>query len=120
MLNVRRNFRFMMPVLFIAGGLLMGGVVMLLWNAILVPVVHVGAITFLQGLGLLVLSRILFGGFRGGPWGGHRGGPWKDKWRSMSEEERLQMKAAWKDRCRPRRQERDVKADEGRGFAVAE
>lgn len=120
MLNVRRNFRFMMPVLFIAGGLLMGGVVMFLWNAILVPVVHVAALTFWQGLGLLVLSRILFGGFRGGPWGGHRGGPWKDKWRSMSEEERMQMKAAWKDRCRPRTQERDVKADEGSGFAVAE
>jgi hypothetical protein len=104
MLNVKRNFRLMMPVLFIAGGLLMGGVVMLLWNAILVPVLHVGALTFWQGLGLLVLSRILFGGFRGGPWGGgHRGGPFKDKWRSMSDEERMEMKAAWKERCRPRR-----------------
>jgi len=112
MLNIRRSFRFMMPVLFIAGGLLMGGIVMFLWNAILVLVVQVGAITFLQGLGLILLSRILFGGFRGGPW--------KDKWRSMSEEGRLQMKASWKDRCRPRMQERDVKANEGRSIPVTE
>lgn len=121
MRSVRRDFRFMMPVLFIAGGLLMGGVVMFLWNAILVPVLHVGALTFWQGLGLLALSRILFGGFRGGPWGGgHRGGPWKDKWRSMSEEERMQMKNAWKDRCRPKMQGREGMADEGRSIPVTD
>jgi hypothetical protein len=121
MRNVRRNFRFLIPVLFISGGLLMGAAVMFLWNAILVPVLHVGALSFWQGLGLLALSRILFGGFRGGSWGaGHRGGPWKDKWRSMSEGERMQMKAAWKDRCRPNRQEGGGMAGEGRTIPVTD
>ncbi len=109
MLRMNKKFRVVLPLLFIAGGLLIGGMVMFLWNAILVPVLQVGALSFWQGLGLLVLSRILFGGFRGGPWGGHRGGPWKDKWRSMSEEERLQMKMAWKDRCRPKPEDGGIK-----------
>lgn len=120
MLNVRREFRFLIPVLFIAGGLLMGGVVMLLWNAILVPVLQVGVLGFWQGLGLLALSRILFGGFGRGPWGGHRGGPWKDKWRSMSQDERMQMKAAWQKRCRPNPQDHQEKAGEGLNMPVTD
>jgi hypothetical protein len=45
----------------------LGLVMMLLWNAI-VPGVFAGVRTlgYRQALGLLVLSRILFGGFRGG------------------------------------------------------
>jgi hypothetical protein len=45
----------------------LGLVVMLLWNGI-VPGVFAGARTldYRHALGLLVLSRILFGGFRGG------------------------------------------------------
>ena len=46
--------------------------VMLLWNNILVSVVHVGAITFWQAAGILLLSKILFGGFKGR--GGMHGG----------------------------------------------
>jgi hypothetical protein len=114
MKNVRRGFRFLIPVLFVAGGALMGGVVMYLWNAILVPVLHVGVLGFWQGLGLLVLSRILFGGWKGGgSWGGHRGGPWKNKWQNMSEEERMRMKAEWRDRCRPRSKDSEGNAGEG-------
>ena len=41
------------------------GVVMLLWNAILPAVVHVGAITIWQAMGILLLCKILFSGFRG-------------------------------------------------------
>ena len=40
-------------------------VVMLLWNSILPVVLHAGAITFWQAAGLLILARLLFGGFRG-------------------------------------------------------
>ena len=40
-------------------------VVMLLWNGILPAVLHVGMITFWQAAGLLLLARILFGGFKG-------------------------------------------------------
>ena len=43
-----------------------GMVVKLLWNNALVPVLHVSTITFWQGLGILVLAKILFGSFGGG------------------------------------------------------
>ena len=55
---------------------------MWLWNAILPPLLGVKMLTsFWQALGLLVLSRILFGSFsKGGS--RYRGGPsrWKEKW----------------------------------------
>ncbi len=48
------------------------GAVMLLWNNILPVVFHIGTITFWQAMGilllskmLLLLSKMLFGGFRG-------------------------------------------------------
>ena len=84
--------------------LLLGGVVMFLWNAILPEVTPVHALNYWQAVGLLVLTRILFGGFRGGPWRGgrqmHRGGPeFREKWMNMSEEERVKFKAEWRERC---------------------
>lgn len=48
-------------VLFIALG---GFIVQLLWNSLLPPLFGLPAVTFWQALGLLVLCRILFGGFR--------------------------------------------------------
>src|SRR5215203_5404122 len=45
-----------------------GQIVQLLWNALLPPLFGWPLVTFWQALGLLVLCRILFGGF-----GGHRG-----------------------------------------------
>ena len=49
---------------------LAGGLVMLLWNWLLPPLFGWPSITLWQGFGLLVLCRILFGGFGGG--GGHK------------------------------------------------
>lgn len=98
----KRKWWILMPLLFVALAGLLGWVVMSLWNMILVPTLQVGAVSFWQGLGLLVLSRILFGGMRGGSWAGHRGGPFRNKWRNMSDEERLEMKQAWQERCRSR------------------
>ena len=84
------------PVFFVAAVAAMSAVVMLLWNAI-VPALFtsVPAINYLQALGLLVLSRILFGGFRGhGGWRGrmhgHRHERWA-KWQAMTPEEREQF-----------------------------
>jgi len=78
-----------------------GGVVMLLWNNVLAQVTHVSTITFIQALGILVLAKILFGGFRGG-WGS-RGYYWRrrmrDKWNNMSPEEREKFKQEWQKRC---------------------
>ena len=47
-----------------------GGIVMLLWNWLLPPLFGWREITLLQGFGLLMLCRILFGGFGGGGGGG--------------------------------------------------
>ena len=77
-------------------------VVMGLWNAILPAVLGVRTITFIQALGILVLSKILFGGFRGG-WRGSRSHEWrqkmKDKWETMTPEQRDQSKSEWRNRC---------------------
>ena len=77
--------------------LVFGGIVMLLWNNILAQVTSVHTITFLQALGILVLSKILFGGFRGA-WGGRRY-YWKQrmtkKWNNMTPEEREKLKQEW-------------------------
>ena len=64
-----------------------GFVVMNLWNW-LAPAVFGGRmVTFWQALGLLVLARILFGGWHGHP--GHRmRGRMLEKWAEMTPEER--------------------------------
>ena len=68
---------------------LLGYVVMSLWNAVLPAVTGLHAIGFLQALGLLVLSRILFGGLRGR---GYSGRHWRarmqERWLQMTPEER--------------------------------
>lgn len=72
----------------------LGWLVMLLWNAV-IPAAFVGArsIDFLHALGLLVLSRILFGGFRGhGGWRRHR--HWR-RWEAMTPEERDQLRQSF-------------------------
>ena len=77
-----------------------GSIVMLLWNNVLVPVLGVHEVTFWQGLGILVLSKILFSSFSG------RGGPrrdfWKQKmmWNSMTPEQKEKFKEEWKNRSR--------------------
>ena len=92
-------------VIFACAVLLFGAIVMGLWNAILPAVLGVKTITFVQALGLLLLSKILFGGFGGKKWGGGpRSHEWKqkmaEKWRDMTPEEREKFKAEWKNRCR--------------------
>ena len=71
-------------VLFVVLGLL----VMSLWNALLPAILGVKAIGFLQALGLLVLCRILFGGlgFRPGMFGAHR--RMHERWMKMTPEQR--------------------------------
>lgn len=84
-------------VLFVALG---GFVVMNLWNWLIPAIFGLKVISFSQALGLLVLSKILFGGFRGGSgWGGNRSNFWKNKMaermKNMSLEDRERMKAKW-------------------------
>lgn len=85
--------------------LLLGLVVMSLWNW-LIPVLFKGpGITFWQALGLLLLAKILFGGWGGG--GRCRGSrSWKhsyyEKFSSMSPEERQRFKEKIREKwCTP-------------------
>jgi hypothetical protein len=81
---------------------LFGFIVMSLWNAILPAVLHVGVISFWQALGILILCKILFGGFHGGrgrAWGGKMRGNMREKWMNMSDQEREQFKQQWNNRC---------------------
>ena len=76
-------------VLFAASaGIVFGYVLMWLWNALIPDIFHATPINFWQGIGLLILARLLFGGF-GHRWGGHR---WKDgKWKKRMEEKLAAM-----------------------------
>ena len=77
-----------------------GEIVMYLWNW-LVPALFRGpVIGFWQALGLLVLCRLLFGGFGNH---GHRGSGWRrrrtERWQSMTPEERERFRDAMRKRC---------------------
>jgi len=91
-----RAFRIAGMVLFFApiAIFLIGMLIMFLWNQALVPVLHISTVTFWQGLGILVLTRILFGGFHGRGRSPRRN--WrermKEKWDNMTPEERERMK----------------------------
>lgn len=66
-----------------------GFLVMSLWNWLGPAVFGLRAITFWQALGVLILSKILFGGFRGRPgYGGHWRRRMSERWQQMTPEER--------------------------------
>ncbi|HSU88200.1 MAG TPA: hypothetical protein VLL56_05165 [Terriglobia bacterium] len=77
-------------------------VVMSLWNWLMPALFGLRVISFWQALGLLLLSKILFGGFRGRP-----GGPmhWRrrmmERWEQMTPEEREKFRQGMRGRCGP-------------------
>ena len=75
-------------------------VTMSLWNWLMPALFGLRAITFWQALGLLVLSRILLGGFRGRP--GHSM-HWRrrmhERWEQMTPEERENFRQGMRERC---------------------
>ena len=77
----------------------LGAVVMSLWNWLLPALFGWPAISFAQAIGVLVLSKLLFGGFRGH---GHGFG-WRqrmiERWEKMSPEERERFRAGMRGRC---------------------
>jgi hypothetical protein len=107
-LNMKRFWvaRVLKFILFaILGVLLFGFVVMRLWNWLMPPLFGLHAISFAQALGLLILGKILFGGFHhGGARGRWRSGM-RERWAQMTPEEREKFRAGLH-RC-------------GRGFAQA-
>src|SRR5580658_10449780 len=97
----RRGWRKLLLIipLAILTAALFGFIVMSLWNVV-VPAVFGGKIiTFWQALGLLVLSRILVGGFcrRGGL--GDRQRARKAIWERWTPEEREKLRAGMRGRC---------------------
>lgn len=100
MKHVIRRKPWLVPLFLIIGAgaiALFGWLVMALWNAALVPATGAAVITFWQAIGLLVLSRILVGGFSGGR--RHREGSfWKEKWDNMSEERKAAIKEKFRQR----------------------
>jgi len=75
-----------------------GNIVMYLWNWILPDAIGAQEITFWKAIGLFVLTRILFGGFKSSrsQRGRRKRGRWKEKWMNMTEEERKEFKHSWK------------------------
>ena len=77
-------------------------VVKWLWNWLMPALFGLHLITFWQALGILVLSKILFGGFRGGP---HRDWNWRRRmfkhWEKMTPEEREEFRERMRGRCGP-------------------
>src|SRR5947208_16336573 len=81
-----RAAKFLLLVLIVAT--VVGFVVMSLWNVLMPQLFGLRAITFWQALGLLLLAKLLFGGFHrhsgGGGWR-HR---MRERWEQMTPEER--------------------------------
>ena len=103
------------PILFVAGVFIFSGVVMFLWNSILPSITGVHFVTYWQAMGILALSKILFGGFAGRHDHGryhhqHLGKDLRDKWMQMPPEDREKMRDELKNEWRrkfdqPKRQE---------------
>jgi len=76
--------------------------VMELWNNLLPAILHVGAITFWQAMGIFILCKILFGFGKGGR---HFGGPpWMrgrmlERFKNMTPDEKDEFKQKWEQRC---------------------
>jgi hypothetical protein len=78
---------------------LFGFAIMQLWNWLMPAIFGLKVITFVQALGLLLLSKILFGGFhRHGGGRGWKRGQWEARWAAMTEEEREKFRTGMKGR----------------------
>ena len=88
--TIARRKHFLFAPLILVAIVAFSYLTMLLWNMLLPVILHLPVITFWQAAGLLVLSRLLFGGFghhgRGHyqQWGNH----FREKWETMTAEER--------------------------------
>ncbi|MCU0453366.1 MAG: hypothetical protein MUE68_06880 [Bacteroidetes bacterium] len=85
--------------------LALGGVVMVLWNAVVPDVSGAPPLTYWQGVALLLLTQILLRGV--GRWRAYQHPSSRDQWKhkfeeklaSMAPEERERFKAEWDRRC---------------------
>jgi len=77
-----------------------GFITMQLWNWLMPAIFGLRTISFLQAIGLVLLSKILLSGFRP-PWAGRR--RWRqhmeERWAQMSPEERERFREGMRGRC---------------------
>jgi hypothetical protein len=76
-----------------------GLIVMWLWNALMPSLLGWHRITFWQALGIFVLSKILFGGFRGRGHGMHGRRRMMERWEQMTPEEREKFRKGLQGCC---------------------
>lgn len=101
-------------ILVIIGVFVIGSIVMLLWNALLPVIFHLPLISFWQALGLLILTKILFSGFRGGPRAQWKRDKLKAAWSNMTPEQKEKLKSEWGRRCgKPFQSEASFSAETG-------
>ena len=74
-----------------------------LWNWLMPGLFGWHLVTFWQALGILVLSKILFGGFRGRPGCGGRWRGGMERWEKMTPEEREKFREGLRSGCGWRR-----------------
>jgi len=98
---MRMRMRFLKFAVFaIIAVAVFGFVVMSLWNWLIPSIIGWHAITYWQALGLLILSKILFSGFRGGPGRhGHWRGRMMERWGQMTPEEQEKFREGMRMRC---------------------
>lgn len=75
-----------------------GFVTMHLWNWLMPVLFGWKLVTLWQALGLIILGRVLFGGFRG-PGRRHWRHRMMDRWEQMSPEEREKFREGMRNRC---------------------
>jgi hypothetical protein len=84
-------------LIFMAG---FGTAVQHLWNWLMPPIFGLHVITYWQALGLLGLSWLLFGGWRGRPiWGMHQRHRMRERWEQMSPQEREKFREGMRRGC---------------------
>jgi hypothetical protein len=101
---MRRKWWYKAPAILlivIAAVAIFGWIVQSLWNWLIPSIMGGRPITFWQAVGILLLSKILFGSFRGR--GMHGGTHWRhrlgERWEKMSPEEQERFRQAWRRRC---------------------
>ena len=117
----------LMPIFFIAMVIVIGFAVMYLWNWLMPEIFDLQTINYWQAMGILVLSKILFGGC------GHKSkccgskhgnqGQWKHKfkhkWSNMSEEDKSKWQEKFGYCCEPKSKKADDVKDKSNTDAEA-
>ena len=93
------KFRFAGIGIMLAAIAVFSVVVMLLWNMLMTQIFALPFLNYWQAVGLLILARLLFGGFGHGGLRGaggndrlfHHGNKFREKWMNMSADERKEF-----------------------------